>query len=330
VTHDTGSRREPISVGERPISMHIDVMRRALRLAPLGLAAVLVLGACGSDGDDAAEEPPPTPIETSNTPSTTPTTAPPATVPASTPPSSVPSDQLYEVIGTVIEESGGPRLCYVVLESLPPQCGDGVQLVDWSWDSITVEMNQNEITWVDQIYLTGTYDPEARSFTVVSAGLPTDSDRERLLLARPLPDFSVPCAPPPGGWPARTEEWPGEQIAALEGYAGAWIDEAQHVFTVKFTGDLAAAEAAVRERYDGALCVVSAEHTAEDLSAIQQQLLEMSSVQFLGTAVHVDASGEWVAAETFAPDPAHQAAFDEEFGVGVVRLSSWLQPVPGT
>ena len=315
--------------------MDMDGPRRASRLVPAVLTAVLVLGACGSDDDGAAEQPPPTPVETSDdgpvtTPPTSapPTTAPrPDTVPPTTPPVTVPDDQRYEVIGTVIEESQEPRLCFEVMESLPPQCGDGVSLVDWSWDAVTVEIAQNDTTWVDQIYISGTYDDTAQTFMVAEARLPTDEDRERLLLSNPLPDFSVPCAAPEGGWPARTQEWPGEAIAALDGYAGAWIDEAQQVMTVKFTGDLDAAEAAVREHYTGALCVVSADHDAAELSSIQEQLHAMSSVQILWTFVHTEASGEWIEAGTIAPDPARQAAFDAEFGPGVVRLKSLLQPV---
>jgi hypothetical protein len=321
--------------------MHTDVMRRASRIAPTAFAAILVLGACGSDGDGASEQPPPTPVVSSDEEPTTttppppattaplPTTAPPpVTVPASTPPTMVPHDQVYELIGTVIEDSNGPRLCYMVLESLPPQCGGGVALVDWSWDAITVERVDNDVTWVEPIYISGTYDDAAQTFTVGSARLPTDEERERLMGLDLFPDLSVPCTPPDGGWPAITHQWPGDQIAALDGYAGVWVNEGQPVMTVKFTGDLATAETAVRDHYSGPLCVVAAEHSHAELSAIQQQLQEMSSIQFLGSSIYVDASGEWVAAETFAPEPARQAAFDEQFGAGVVRLSSLLQPVP--
>ncbi|HZB41509.1 MAG TPA: hypothetical protein VE487_11110 [Ilumatobacter sp.] len=321
--------------------MNTDVMRRASRIAPAAFAAILVLGACGSDGDGdgASEQSPPTPIVSSDEePATTqppppttqprPTTGPPPTTVPVSPPPTVPHDQVYELIGTVIEESDGPRLCYMVLESLPPQCGGGVALVDWSWDAITVERVDTDVTWVEQIYVSGTYDDAAQTFTVGAARLPTDEERERLMGRQPFPDLSVPCAPPDGGWPALTHQWPGEEIAALDGYAGAWVNEGQPVMTVKFTGDLATAEAAVREHYSGPLCVVAAEHSHAQLSAIQQQLQEMSSIQFLGSSIYVDASGEWVAAETFAPEPARQAAFDEQFGAGVVRLSSLLQPVP--
>jgi hypothetical protein len=227
----------------------------------------------------------------------------------------------------VIGDSTGARLCFVVLDSAPPQCGTGLALHDWSWDAITVEQTQGDISWVDQIYVAGTYDATDDSFTVDDVRLPTDADRERLLLSRPLPDYSVPCDAPQGGWPARTQEWPNDKIEAIDGYAGAWVDEGQQVMTVKFTGDLGAAEAAVREYYSDALCVVPAEHSAAELRGIQERLQSMNSFQFLSGFPHVDATGEWYEAETIAPQPALQAAFDEQFGTGVVRLRSDLQPI---
>jgi hypothetical protein len=148
------------------------------------------------------------------------------------------------------------------------------------------------------------------------------------LRSDPLRDLSVPCAPPDGGWPARTQEWPHAQIAALDGYAGAWLGDPGQVMTVKFTGDLVAAEAAVREHYTDALCVVGAEHSLAELSAIREQLHVMSSLQWLESWISFDASGEWISFTTIAPDPASQAAFDAQFGSGIVRLSSWLQLVP--
>jgi hypothetical protein len=311
--------------------MHTHFMQRVSGVAPFVIAALFVLGACGSDDDGAAEQPHSTPAVTSED---RPVTTPPATEPtqpdtmptSTTPP--IPDAQLYEVIAAVIEDSDGPRVCFEVLESLPPQCGSGLVLEDWSWEDITVEQMQNGITWVDGIYLTGTYDEAAQTLTVDSTRLPTDEDRERLLLSHAMPDFTIPCETPAGGWPAPTGgEWSLEQIVALDGYAGSWIDEAQQVLTVKFTGDLQAAESAVREHYAGPLCVVAAERSQAELSAIQDQLLGMSSVQLLGTSIYVDASGEWVEAYTIAPDPDRQAAFDAEFGAGVVRLQSRLQLV---
>ena len=234
----------------------------------------------------------------------------------------------YETISSVIEADAGPQLCFVVMDSLPPQCGTGLGLDGWSWDAIDVEQVDGGVVWVDSIYLRGAYDPVTRRFSVFDVRLPTDDERERLT-GGPALDFSVPCPEPDGGWPARNQEWPGEQIASIPGYAGSWVDESQQVMTVKFTGDLAAAEAAVRQHYSDSVCVVAGRHTEQELLAIQQQLMSMSSIQFLGSGVYVDATGEWVQADIAAPDPDRQAGFDAEFGEGVVRLSSPLHPVGG-
>ena len=88
-----------------------------------------------------------------------------------------------------------------------------------------------------------------------------------------------------------------------------------------------AAEAAIREHYTDALCVVGASHSAVELSAIVEQLQSLSSVQILSTATYVDASGEWIEAGVIAPDPERQSAFDEEFGPGVVRMIPLLAPM---
>jgi hypothetical protein len=229
-------------------------------------------------------------------------------------------------VTTVLESpEHGPELCLGgVAESYPPQCG-GPAVEGWSWDSIEGAQSASGTTWVE-VYVNGTWDPDRYVFSVAEARPPTDADRQRLQYATQR-DFSVPCPEPAEGWPARNQEWPGAEVTAIDGYAGAWLDDSQQVMTVKFTGDPAAAEAAVRQYYSDALCVVPAAHTEAQLLDIQGQLMAMSSVQFTYSAVVVDASGEWVEAGVIAPDPERQAAFDEEWGAGVVRLISQLRPI---
>jgi len=53
----------------------------------------------------------------------------------------------------------------------------------------------------------------------------------------------------------------------------------------------------------------------------------MSSVQFTWSALYADATGEWLEIGTIAPDPERQAALDEQYGPGVVRLTSGLRPL---
>jgi hypothetical protein len=313
--------RPPVPSPEGSAAAH-DLSRRWVGWsAAAATVAVLVGGlvviANRDSGDDIGADVPS--VTTVPHPDTVPgTSAPPSTV--------VASPTQYETIGAVVDGGSGAQLCFVVLESLPPQCGDGLSLADFSWDAIDVEQSQNGTTWVDSIYLRGTYDPGVGSFVVVEARIPTDEERERLT-GGPALDFSVPCPEPEGGWPARNQEWPGEQIAAIEGYAGSWVDESQQVMTVKFTGDLAAAEQAVREYYSDALCLVAAQHTEQELLAIQNQLMSISSVQFTSVGIYVDATGEWVQADIAVPDPQRQAAFDAESPLKPIGTDS---PSPAT
>jgi len=321
--------------------MQLPVIKRATGVASATIVAILGLAACGSDGAGTAEQPTPTAVESSDAASDassdsgsdeTLVTAPqtietrPNTVPVS-PSTTVPEDQEYETIATVVEQPDGPHLCFDMPDSSPPRCGAGLALVDWSWDAIGFEHVQDGTTLVDQVYVTGAYDPAAQTFTVDEARAITDADIARIRPPRPLPDYGVPCPPPDGGWPAVTNPWPGDEIAALDGYAGAWIDEGRPVWTVKFKGDLESAKAAIREHYTDAVCVVGASHSAAELSAIAEQLQAMSSLQVLSTAPYVDASGEWIEAGVIAPDADRQSAFDDEFGPGVVRLVAFLAPV---
>jgi hypothetical protein len=233
-----------------------------------------------------------------------------------------------EALLAVIEGVDGPRLCWDVLESMPPQCGDGVELDGWSWDAIDVERVDGDITWVDQIYVSGAYDPTAGTFIVDSARLPTDADRERIRPSR-FPDDSLPCEAPAGGWPERTQEWPADEIAQLDGYAGSWSDPSGQVVVVKFTGDLEAAEAEIRSRFDEGVCVVAAERSLAELSAVEAQLAERDDVDVVSTAIVVDGSGEWVDAVVVTADATVEAALSAELGAGVVRLQPLLRPTAG-
>ncbi len=261
-----------------------------------------------------------------------PATTPPATtqvepVPATTYVVTDPDAQHYETVATVLESAEhGPELCLAgVAESYPPQCS-GLPLAGWSWDVLEGEQSANGTTW-GEAYVAGTWDPAAHVFTVTSARIAEDADRERLQVAA-QPDFSVPCPAPEGGWPARNQEWPGEQISAIEGYAGAWVDESQQVMTVKFTGDLEAAEAAVRQYYSDALCVRPRRShrsgTAPDPRPADGDEQRPVPVE-LGVSSTPPGNG-W-RSSAIAPDPERQAAFDAEWGPGVVRLVSQLHPM---
>ena len=299
--------------------------RRARRTAAATAAVVasLLLAACGSD--ERSEAPVTAPDATP--PPTTAPTPPPTTAPPVDPTSPPSSSGRYETIRTVIEDADGARLCFVTLESLPPQCGTGIRLAGWSWDAIDVERVDGDVTWVDQIYVAGTYDAESEVLTVDDVRVPTEADRDRILMSAPLPDHDVPCDPPAEGWPTRTGAFPLDRVAEIDGYAGSWSDPTGQVMVVAVTGDLAAAEAAVRELDDGGLCIVQADRSADELADVQGRLAQADGIELLSSSVWVDASGEWVEAEVVVADPELQATLDAEFGEGVVRLQPQLLPL---
>ena len=315
---------------------------RHRRSVAIGIAAACVAFLVGGlvvlanrDGGDATSDTPPATSPQSTVAVTAPVTSP-ATAPATaavttspvTEPPVEPVAAEYEVIAPVLETAErGLQLCLGqwIAASTPPLC-DGPALEGWSWDAVGGGNAVTSGTWAEaEAYVAGTWDATTQVFTVTDARPPTNADHARFAADIPMPDFSVPCPEPAGGWPARNQEWPAEQIHMLPGFAGYWEDPTRQVVTVKFTGDLEAAEAAVRQYYNDALCVVPAQHSMDELVAISNQLLSMSSVKFLWSQVYADATGEWVEAGVIVPDPERQAALDEQYGPGVVRLTPRLR-----
>jgi hypothetical protein len=316
--------------------------RVAISIAAAAVAALvagLVIVANRDTGDVRSDTPPVTSASVPATaPAGTPAKDPETTAPgpvattvlpgaatsAPSEPGSV-ADVSYEVVAPVLETAErGTQLCLGqwMIAATPPQC-DGPELDGWSWDFVGGGNPAGTGTWAEA-YLAGTWDAARRAFVVSSGRVPTAADRGRLEPRKP--DFSVPCAEPVGGWSAPIEKWPDDQIQTIAGYAGSWEDPTHRVMTVKFTGDLEAAEAAVRQYYAGNLCVAPAQHDEEQLKAISNQLLSMSSVKWLWATVQADATGEWVDVGSITPDPERQAAFDAQYGEGVVRITSRLRP----
>ena len=73
-------------------------------------------------------------------------------------------------------------------------------------------------TWAEA-YVAGAWDPTTQVFTATEGRTPTAVEHERFANSATRPDFSVPCPEPSGGWPARNQEWPEEQVHMIPGYA---------------------------------------------------------------------------------------------------------------
>lgn len=290
------------------------------RLILVPLAALLAL-ACNDDG---------TPVATGD---------------ADDRPVAVAADTVLTGTGTVLESPDhGPQLCLGgVDDSYPPQCG-GPDIIGWDWSAVEAE-SASGTTW-GTFTVVGTYD--GTTFTMTRPAGPPDHRDDG-----PRPDFSSPCDAPEGGWAVvdeTTATEAGQDAArtyaqAQPDFAGLWVDQSINpaagadpvdefamndptklVLNVRFTGDLAAHEAALRSRFGGALCVSGAERTEADLRGIQDELTRavdgflFSSTDIIRGVVEI---GVVVA------DPMVQAELDETYGAGVVELQGALTPVDG-
>lgn len=250
--------------------------------------------------------------------------------PAATPTPTAPVSRDGRLIGrgTVIDEGSGPRLCFMVLESLPPQCGSGVELAGWRWPEDGVERG-GRTTW-GEFAVVGTYDGKRfRVEKTVEPAFPDPTGEAEV-------DFSSPCPEPAGGWratePARaTQETEDEALrlgARLPGYGDAWIDDlgdstqdpTKIVLNFTFTWDLAGAERAIRRVWGGALCVSKTERSDAELAKIQRELNDLP--RFLSSSFgfgHMDLM-------VVHDDGTLQSALDRKYGKGLVRVSSALAP----
>lgn len=192
--------------------------------------------------------------------------------------------------------------------------------------------------------VTGTFDGTDLTPTEVVAAAdaperPTSDEPDR---------FATPCPTPADGWPThpggtlRTVDRTFAAARRLDGYAGAWLDSSRDGRTpeqtdqdfadgredvsgwtvnVRVTGDPATAEAELREVWQGALCIASAERSERELRAIQRQLTDLPGLLSSGVG------DDRVVIDVVHDDGSLQRRLDEEYGAGVVAISSALQPV---
>jgi hypothetical protein len=251
------------------------------------------------------------------------------------------SAQLYEADAMVLEAEGGPMLCLGgVLLMLPPQCGD-LPIANWDWSAVEGEESASGTTW-GNFHVVGRLEGEA--FTVTETG-PYDPGGQEF---GSNPDFKAPCPGPDGGWvvsdPAHNTQ---EETRRAHAYARAqpdyvisWNDhlddELQEfspvVLVAVFTGDAERHEAEIRNVWDGPLCVVQQDGpTEKELMAIRaeaERWLE-NELGLRMTWSQEGPLGQGAAEVGVIVDPggAGQAALDERYGPGMVRLFPALRPV---
>lgn len=303
-----------------------------------GIVLTLVLGAaltgCGDAISETAEQAVPA-------------------VPAASPTAMVPAQGPVWARATVLDEGEGPMLCLGgIAMSLPPQCS-GPRVAEWDWADHPEAESAGGVRWGGYT-MVGAWDGE--SFTPSDVRLTTPDDW-------PVEDvevlFASRCAEPEGGWvpvdPATTTD---EALSAahrvaekLPDYAISWGDQTINpqweaaqdldgaegslevelamndpkltVLNVGVTDDVARAEDAVRAVWGGALCVSEFANTHDRLRQVANQLADLPG----GLDRGYGSISNTVEISVVQDDGSIQAWADEEFGPGVVTVTSALEPV---
>jgi hypothetical protein len=217
-------------------------------------------------------------------------------------------------------------------------------VVGWDWAKHRGDFDESNGTRWGEFVLAGTYDGSSFTPTEVVPGSAWHDD-----VPDDGRDFRSPCPEPEGGWrvldPAATTDATLEETmraaTRLDDYAESWVDQTINplwdapdgadqesgmndprrlVLNVRVTGDIAAAEAVLRTTWGGALCVSQARHTDTELGRIQRALNDTPGM--LSTSRGEDR----VDLAVVHDDGSLQRALDEEYGEGVVRVTSALVP----
>lgn len=252
-----------------------------------------------------------------------------------------PAPQLYETVSTVLESPDhGPELCLSgIQQSYPPQCG-GVPVASWDWAAADGVESANGTTWGGDYRLVGTYD--GTTFTVTEPPAPPSA---------PAPSGRTrdACTTPRGDEPLATFSRIDKkammaamgQASSSPDFAGLWVSGKSYsaeegvrfdglVLNAAFTGDLARHKAELREVWGGLLCVEQHEHTLAELRAVQEDLFAGGGAEELGLVPTWGSSSELdgvVELGFYTIPPEQQAALDERYGEGVVRVTPSLVPV---
>ena len=165
--------------------------------------------------------------------------------------------------------------------------------------------------------------------------------------------WHTPCPEPDGGWvpvdPDTTSQAGLDRAfriaAGLPTYGASWVDLSINpaaddkpgglewelamsdprytIVNVAMTDDLDGAEAAIREVWGGPLCVSEAVHTYRELRRIEDDLADLPG------SLGAEASDQRIQVYVIHDDGTIQAWVDQEYGEGVVEVSSALAPVEG-
>lgn len=253
----------------------------------------------------------------------------PATTPAATATGPVVLRGRWTGTATVLRRPGGPLLLCGggVATSLPPAGCGGVEVRGLDDPaSLPGVRVQNGVLWTDEpVRMVGTWDGRVLTLTERPTG------PEQPETVEPGPPLQPACDEPGGGWPFDRFSEDGRRRAvqyvyAQPDYGSVWVSGDQRITSVTFTGDLARHERALRDLYEGPLCVASAPRSHAELDRLftgVQQEMETRGLLVFGASLGRDSVEVQLAALT----PEQEIALRQEYG-GLLVPTSFLRPLP--
>ena len=232
------------------------------------------------------------------------------------------------VEGWVIAAADEPAMvCGVFLTSYPPQCGLGFEVRGLDLATLPTAESDQGVVWTNELVrVVGTLDTAE---FILTATEPAALREPRTGLSK-----EPPCDEPTGGWPPHRIT--NDDVDLIRGYgednpdtwSGAWTDPGRAVWTVAFTDELSAHEAALGDLYDGPVCVTGAEYTRSELETTREEILALSveptehgpavrDARVIEAANHV-----WV--QLWLDDAVARAPLDA-FAEDAVKVIGWVQ-----
>ena len=251
------------------------------------------------------------------------------------PPSKSEPQELRARAITVLDDGAdGPQMCYMMLTSYPPQCG-GPAVHGWDWSKVRHE-KASGVRW-GEFDLVGTW--ANNEFTLTQDPMPPSE--------LGAPDMVSPYAPQTRcseaellGKATRKDLKAAVAVAeSISGYGDVWIDKnldealiteqnandpERIILNVTTTGELGETEAAIREVWQGRLCVSPTRFSRLELEEIRDEVQgSVAQVLLIHLSVGFDrvTLGVWLDV-----DDALQKQFDDKYGAGVVLVRSYLVP----
>ena len=210
--------------------------------------------------------------------------------------------------GTLIAgRDGVMRACALVLESLPPQCGDGIEVRGVKWESVPGPKSTQGVSWAD-VVLVGRF--SSGVFEVSGVRAP---DTVELLLvdATELSDPTMNCVLRSAGTGDAALK---AELDGIDGYQGSWVSAG--TLYVASTADAEVTQSAVRDVYAGPLCIgqisgaVSYHRLLLARDAVRRAAPNLSGLS--SVAISLDARGGYLTVGVHSSTPKVVAAVRQQ------------------